>query len=177
MDEWLREILTKSELANNFELRRFDDNSKSTSPMVAYRVKSNIYRIRSLELWGNEQDSFFRIYHAPNINESLKSTLHNIDGNFKGSKYFIDYKASDYIKLLKEIRNVLNNDEIISDCKNNINISKISRFEGLELPDVDVSQEDIMGQVFTWREIISIWEDNSEDNKLKEVLSRNRIYI
>ncbi|MED4634709.1 GIY-YIG nuclease family protein [Peribacillus frigoritolerans] len=37
--------------------------------------------------------------------------------------------------------------------------------------------EEVLGQTFTWKEIIAIWEDNSEENKLKQVLGQNGVYI
>ena len=50
-------------------------------------------------------------------------------------------------------------------------------YEGLVLPDVDVSDTDVLGTGFTWKEIIAIYEDDSEENELKKVLSKPGIYL
>jgi hypothetical protein len=50
-------------------------------------------------------------------------------------------------------------------------------YEGLALPDVDTADCDVLGRVFTWKEIIAISEDQSESNLLKKELSRCGVYL
>jgi len=177
MFDILEEILNKSGIASLFILRVKDDNTGLDTPHVSYRVRPNIYRIRAFELWGNKDDLYFRIYHSKKINGSLKEQLSSVDGVVKSIRNVIDYKSNDYIQLATMVKNILLNNEIINECKNSSTLAKTSRFEGLELPDVDTSIEDVIGQVFTWRDIISIWEDDTEDNNLLKALSRSGIYI
>ncbi|MGG7620820.1 GIY-YIG nuclease family protein [Bacillus coreaensis] len=176
MLEILEPILIKSGLARMFDLRIKDDNTANSRPWVSYRVKSNIYKIRAFELWG-EGPELFRIYHADNMNESLKTLLDSFPEVSTSKRSYTDFKTDDYVTLATKIADILQSDEIILESKANSKLARTSKFEGLELPDVDTSLENVLGQTFTWREVIAIWEDNSEDNKLKKVLRQNGIYI
>lgn len=173
----LEDILSKSELSELFSLKTKDDNTDKENPHIAYRVKPNIYRIRAFELWGNKDDFYFRIYHSKKINYTLKEKLALVTGVIRNIRNVVDYKSSDYIQLAIAIKNILLNNEIINECKNSSTLARTSKFEGLDLPDVDTSQDEVIGQTFTWREIISIWEDDSEDNNLKKKLSKSGVYI
>ena len=177
MFDMLEPILVTSGLAGMFELKQRDDRTSEVTPWVAYRVKPNVYKIRAFELWKTPPNTFFRIYHAPDINENLKMMLESLPDIRKVKNAYIDYQTDDYIELAKKIAEILSSEEIIKDSKATSRHARTSKFEGLELPDVDTAQEEVLGQTFTWREVIAIWEDNSEENKLKEVLSRNGIYI
>lgn len=173
----LKDILSNSGLDELFLLKKDEDLQEYEYPHVNYRVKTNIYRIRSFELWGNKEDFYFRIYHASNIDVTLKEKLNAINGMINNTKDKIDFYVEDYVKLAIDIKNILSNEEVIKECKKNSPRARTSKFEGLDLPDIDTTQNDVLGQTFTWREIISIWEDNSEINELKKSLSRNGIYI
>lgn len=178
MVEELKKILSESELEGLFLHNRTDDNRDRDIPYVSYRVKSNKYRIRAFEIWrANKEESFFRIYHSNKINENLKNKFMGIGNLKKMTKKTIDYKNDDYLSLCKEIKSILLNRDIIKECEKNSSFARTSKFQGLDLPDVDVSQDDVFGQTFTWREIISIWEDGSEDNVLREKLKKNGIYL
>jgi hypothetical protein len=174
----LERILSESGLGSLFELRRKDDRTDQSNPHVAYRVKSNYYRIRSIELWGNKDKYFFRIYHAENMVNKLKSLLSENEYAINSKKLVIDFETEDYIQLAKEIKEILQNEDIINACRHNSRVARTSRFEGLDLPDVDTSSYDnVLGHTFNWREIIAIWEDDSEENELKNLLSNSGIYI
>ncbi|MCJ7689928.1 MAG: GIY-YIG nuclease family protein [Clostridiaceae bacterium] len=177
MIDILEEILLKSELSSLFSLRAKEDNTDKKNPNIDYRVKANIYRIRAFALYGSEDDFYFRIYHSDQINEKLKESLASVNGVISNTGFVVDYKASDYIEIATDIKNVFLNNEIVDECKSSSVFARTSKFEGLNLPDVDTSQEQVMGQTFTWREIISIWEDDSEENNLKKILSKSGIYI
>lgn len=177
MFDVLEPILTTSGLASMFTLKERYDKTNESTPWVKYSVKPNFYKIRAFELWDNEPKRFFRIYHAPDMNEYLKNTLMSLPEVVKKGTYYIDFQAADYLQIATNIAEILASEEIIQESKATSRLAHTSRFEGLELPDVDVSQEEVLGQTFSWREIIAIWEDNSEQNNLKKVLSQNGIYI
>ncbi|MFS0783224.1 GIY-YIG nuclease family protein [Bacillus sp. 1P06AnD] len=173
----LEPILITSGLTSLFELKVKDDNTTQSTPWVAYRVKTNLYKIRAFELWGKDSNVFFRVYHSPSINKNLKNMLVSFPEVIQNKNATIDYRTDNYVMLAKRIADILLSDEIIKECKASSKLARTSKFEGLELPDVDTAQEEVMGQTFTWREIIAIWEDNTEENKLKEILSGNGVYI
>jgi hypothetical protein len=103
--------------------------------------------------------------------------LESVNGKINSKRNVVTFKSLDYIHLSNSIKKILENEEIIKECKETSVIARSSKFEGLDLPDVDTAQENVTGQTFSWREIIAIWEDNSEDNNLKRELSKNGIYI
>lgn len=177
MEEILKKLLQESEISNLFSLSYIDDRLNQKSPMIAYRVKSNDYRIRAFELWGNPKDFIFRIFHSDKINLELKTELASLEGMLKNNKRCIDYKVDNYQDLMSSIKDVLCNEVIIKKCENDCSLSKTSKFSGLKLPDIDTNAEYVMGQQFTWRDIISIWEDDSSENLLKESLKKPGIYI
>ena len=57
-------------------------------------------------------------------------------------------------------------------AKKNVVLTRNSKYEGLSLPDVDTSDQEVIGRVYTWKEIIAIDEDSAEDNQLKKALSK-----
>ncbi|MDN4492161.1 GIY-YIG nuclease family protein [Ureibacillus aquaedulcis] len=173
----LESILVSSGLVSLFEIKKREDNTAETPPWVAYRLKTNIHKIRSFELWKTEPNTIFRIYHAPDMNEGLKTTFESLPGVVKIKSYFIDYQVADFVQLATAIAEILASDEVIKDSKATSRLAHTSKFEGLKLPDVDTSMEDAFGQTFTWKEVIAIWEDKTEENKLKKVLSQNGVYI
>lgn len=179
MLEMLENILNESGLNSIFELRKVDDVVDDSCPSVRYRVKTNIYRIRSFMLHTSGDNLRFRVYHSKDIDKTLKLSLDEL-GDSKARRYS-DLKGSnfeDLVDIAKKIKAILDNSDIIERCKKSAPRATTSQFEGLELPvDIDTSQDDVMGQTFTWRDIISIWEDDSEDNQLKKTLSQNGIYI
>ncbi|MEW9122689.1 MAG: GIY-YIG nuclease family protein [Thermotaleaceae bacterium] len=177
MFDVLEPILINSGIAAMFDLKKKDDRTSEATPWVAYRVKPNLYRIRSFELWKNAPNRFFRIYHADDINESLRNMLKLLPEVKKVTNSYVDYNTDDYLMLATKIADILSSEEIIKESKATSRHARTTKFEGLELPDVDTSQEEVLGQTFTWREVIAIWEDNSEGNNLKKVLSQNGVYI
>ncbi|MFV2047096.1 GIY-YIG nuclease family protein [Metabacillus litoralis] len=178
MFDILANLYNNSGLSDLFDIREKDDKRDRTTPYVSYRVKPNIYKIRAFEVVGTENDFYFRIYHATDMVDDLRESLGSIEG-FQGStkKYLTVFKTADYHSLTCQIKNLLLNKDIIKICKESSSVARMSRFEGLELPNVDTSIIDVMGMTFKWKEIIKIWEDNSEDNYIKKVLSQKGIYI
>ncbi|WP_078431832.1 GIY-YIG nuclease family protein [Metabacillus halosaccharovorans] len=110
--------------------------------------------------------------------DGLKESFAGIEGYEESKKkYLTVYKTTNYDNLAINIKSVLENKEIIKVCKETSSIARMSRFEGLKLPDVDTSINSVMGMTFNWKQIISIWENDEEDNQIKRALSRNGIYI
>lgn len=178
MFDILEGIYIKSGLAGLFDIREKDDKREGTPPYVSYRVKPNIYKIRAFEIVGSEKDFYFRIYHANDMVEDLRESFAAIEGYKESKKKYLSiFKATDYHDLANHIKSVLENKEIINICKESSSIARMSRFEGLKLPDVDTSINEVMGMTFNWKQIISIWESDSEDNQIKKALSRKGIYI
>ncbi|MED4634710.1 hypothetical protein P9443_17695 [Peribacillus frigoritolerans] len=99
MFDVLEPILVTSGLAGIFDLKQRDDHTSEPTPWVAYRVKTNIYKIRSFELWNTAPNRYFRTYHAPDINKSLKTMLKSLPGVKKNTTLFVDYITDDYIQL------------------------------------------------------------------------------
>lgn len=181
MVDMLQTILDESGIKSIFEFKKLDDMSNDSSPYVCYKVKSNIYRIRSFELYKSNNILRFRVKLSKYVDNVLKTNLNELIGVVSNAQRYVDFEAYDldkFIDIGKNIKSILDNNDIIESCKSSAPRAITSQFEGLVLPvDIDTSQDDVIGQTFTWRDIISIWEDNSEDNKLKQALSQNGIYI
>jgi hypothetical protein len=173
----LKDLLNNSGLSTIFQMRREDDNSGLAKPFVAYRVRSNDYRIRAFELWNIQNTKVFRIYHSPDIIAALKSSINEAEGFKNSTNYYSDFNRADLLGLCKDLKAILDDNDIIELCKKSGIYSRSSRFEGLDLPDVDTSDENVVGREFTWKEIIKIIEDTSSDNKLKTMLSQKGIYL
>ncbi|MGL4344953.1 MAG: GIY-YIG nuclease family protein [Cellulosilyticaceae bacterium] len=170
----LKELLISSQLADLFECKKED----ILENFVAYRVARNIYRIRAFELHNLSDGVKFRIYYGDKIPLELKETFKELGTITKGDCLnSLDYKADNYLPLAQQIHDILSNDGILNTCETSRDRAKTSKFEGMALPDVDVTQTEIIGEIFTWRDIIAIWEDASEDNVLKKVLQQDGVYL
>ncbi|MGL5695043.1 MAG: GIY-YIG nuclease family protein [Peptostreptococcaceae bacterium] len=179
MEEKLEYILKKSGLGSMFELKSIHPDHYSNSG-VQYRVKTNIYRIRSFDLYITSGKIRFLIRHSEKMDSILKDTLNEIKevaSNAKGYVDFLSESIEEYAVIASKVKLLLEDSSIIENCNKNKPRAITSKFEGLDLSDIDTSISDVMGQTFTWKDIISIWEDNSEENELKKVLSENGIYI
>ncbi|WGX74991.1 hypothetical protein QJS64_12855 [Paraclostridium bifermentans] len=180
MVDMLQTILNESGIKSIFEFKKLDDMSNNSSPYVCYKVKNNIYRIRSFELYKSNNLIRFRVKLSKHVDNVLKNNLNELSRVVSNAQRYVDFEADaldKFIDIGKNIKSILDNNDIIESCKNSAPRATTSQFEGLDLPDIDTSQDDVIGQTFTWRDIISIWEDDSEDNKLKQALSQNGIYI
>ncbi|WP_270647176.1 GIY-YIG nuclease family protein [Paeniclostridium hominis] len=180
MVDMLQSILDESGIKSIFEFKKLDDMSSNSNPYVCYKVKSNIYRIRSFELYKSNNILRFRVKLSKYVDNVLKTNLNELSEVVSKAQRYVDFEADtldNFIDIGKNIKSLLDNNDIIESCKSSAPRATTSQFEGLDLPDIDTSQDDVIGQTFTWRDIISIWEDDSEDNKLKQALSQNGIYI
>lgn len=146
---------------------------------TALRFNSNDFRIRALEIWDkpNPADSWFRIYHGTQIAPELKELIDNLEG-FKqraSSSRTSDYYG-DPMNITKALSDLLIDGTTEQIVRSNP-LARSSAYEGLLLPDVDVGDVEVLGRTFTWRDLIAINEDNSEDNELRKVLSQAGVYL
>lgn len=170
--ETLRQIYADSLLAEFLEIRRIDDNEDFS----ALRFRRNDFRLRAIEIWGGPSDPFFRVYYAEEAPDEIKAQLALLPGSFRSSSRTTDYRG-DYLAVAKGLHALLSSDTARSAVKRNPVVSLRSGYEGLVLPDVDVSDPDILGRAFTWKELLAIDQDDSDDNVLKNVLSQSGVYL
>ena len=173
----LKSILEESGLSQLFEVKGVDDRTNFPNPHVAYRVQFNLYRIRAFELWGDVNVFKFRIYHGSKLHPVLKERLIQVPGAKNSTNYKIDYEIDDYVALAKMIKDILQENDIVEICKTTSDVAKISQFEGLVLKDIDVTDATVLGRPLDWSQIIAIFEDDSEENVLKEELSKGGVYL
>ena len=172
--EKLKLIYSSSLLSDLFSIKREDINSDRN--FSALRFNTNDFRIRSIEIWENNIESFFRIYHSEKISEEIKNGINQIQPLLRSSKYSSDF-GMDFLDVSKTLYTFLKTETAIEAAKKNRTYAKESSYFGLELPDVDTVDDSIMGKTFTWREIIAINEDDSEENKLKISLCQMGVYL
>lgn len=147
---------------------------------TALRFHSNDFRIRALEIWDkpNSVDGWFRIYHSNQIASELKQLIDNLEG-FKRKTSTVNY--SDFygepLQLASAFGNLLADGSVEQIVRSNPVLTRNSAYEGLVLPDVDVSETNVLGRTFNWKELIAISEDNSEENELRKTLSRPGVYL
>ena len=146
---------------------------------TALRFNSNGFRIRALEIWdkSNPVDSWFRIYHGSRIAPELKELIDGLDG-FKrktSTGHSTDFYGDPQV-IAKALGVLLAAGDIDQIVRTNP-LARSSAYEGLELPDVDVTDTEVLGRTFTWRDLIAISEDVTEENKLRKTLSQPGVYL
>lgn len=173
--EALKNLFTQSSLFSVLSIKKEDDYPERNYSSL--RFNSNEYRIRALEIWQIANGDYLRIYHGSKIATELKSDINNLEGQFRSTQNYSDFKG-DFEKITKSLFDILSNEELIEIIRKNPVFSRnTDYYEGLELPDVDTSDDEIMGKIFSWKELIAINEDTSSDNKLKQALSQCGVYL
>ncbi len=171
----LKKLFSESGLASTFTIkmeRDYPDRNFS-----ALRFESNDFRIRSIEIWDRQtKDSFFRIYHSDKIAPEIKTNLDEIATRLRTQKHYSDY-GGDFSTIASQLAKILSSGTTKEIAKKNVVLTQNSKYEGLTLPDIDTSEPDDLGRVYTWREIIAIDEDQSPENELKQYLSGNGVYL
>lgn len=177
--EQLTQIFNSTRLPSLFSIKKVQFYP-SPKDYTALRFNSNDFRIRALEIYDkpNPSDNWFRIYHGTQIARELKELIDNLEGfKLRASSS----RTTDYYGDPQEITHALSNllvdgkvDEIV---RANPVFTRTSAYEGLVLPDVDVDDDDVLGRTFTWKELIAISEDDSEENKLRRKLSQPGVYL
>jgi hypothetical protein len=143
----------------------------------AVRFTSNPFRIRAIEIWEHQDGPFFRIYHAPEIAGELKEEINKLPNQFRSTASYTDFRGN-FFETAKALRELLISDSSIQAARRNAIYSKNSMYDGLELPDVDIEDDEILGRVFSWREIIAINEEGSgQENRLRTALSQPGVYL
>ncbi len=146
---------------------------------TALRFNSNGFRIRALEIWDkpNPVDSWFRIYHGSKIAPELKELIDGLDG-FKrktSTGHYTDFYG-DPQEISKALGDLLTDGNVEQIVRTNP-LARSSAYEGLVLPDIDVADTEVLGRTFTWRDLIAISEDDSDDNELRKILSQPGVYL
>jgi hypothetical protein len=171
--EKLQELYQESALGSLFEIKIEKDYPDKR--FSAIRLKQNIFRLRSFELWESNDGNFYRIYHGQ-VPSAIKSELNSRSEKFRSTNHYTDFKGNDKA-LFSFFYDLFSSDASKKIANANQVLTKNSAYEGLVLPDVDVTDDDVLGVVFTWKEIIAISEENSEENKLKKKLSQSGVYL
>ena len=148
---------------------------------TALRFQSNDFRIRALEIWDTPAAtcSWFRIYHSPQIASELKQlidNLMNIDERKASATMYTDFYG-DPQQIAIALGKLLADGNVAQIVRANPVVTRNSAYEGLVLPDVDVADETVFGRTFTWKELIAISEDGSDENVLRRALSKYGVYL
>ena len=170
--EELKQIYANSLLSELLLFRKADVYENFSS----LRFKSNRYRIRSLELWDHSDGVFLKIYHAPDISQEVKEAINLIPGKVRSVQNSSDFRGN-FNKIASKLRETLLSEAVATAASSNPIVSRSSGYEGLELPDVDTSEELVLGRVFDWKEILAIQQDESIENQLKKELSKPGVYL
>lgn len=147
---------------------------------TALRFHSNAFRVRALEIWDkpNSSDSWFRIYHSPQIAPELKQLIDNLDSfDLKTSTTIYSDFYGEPQQIANSLAFLLADGGVEQIVRSNPVFTRNNAYEGLMLPDVDVSDTNVFGRTFNWKELIAISEDDSEDNELRRILSQPGVYL
>lgn len=170
----LKQLFAESLLSENFSIRREDENENEK--FASLRFKTNQFRLRAIELWEHPDGQYLRVYHAPEMAPEIKHAISEIDGCFKRIEYAEDFRG-DFFEIAKQVNQVFLSDAAKIACKANPIVSKSAGYEGLELPDIDTSESNILGRCFSWKEILAIHQDDSDKNELRKALSQSGVYL
>lgn len=170
--EVLRQLYADSLLAEVFSIRKEDDHNDHSS----LRFVTNDFRIRAIEMWEHADGEYFRIYYAPEASNEIKAEIGKLPGQFRSNSYATDYRGN-YLETAKGLRALLNSDSAKQAAQKNPVFARGFGYEGLILPDVDTSDDEILGRAFNWKEVIAIDQDVSSNNALKQVLSQCGVYL
>lgn len=172
----LKQIYVSSRLPDVLKFKV--DEYRPSRDFTAVRFQTNKFRIRSVEIWEGGGSPWFRIYYGHLIAPELKNLIDSLEGFTRrtATTTYTDYYG-DPEALAEALAKVLidGGDEIVA--RATPVLARNSTYEGLELPDVDVSDTEVLGRTFTWKELLAIDEDTTEDNELKRVLSQHGVYL
>lgn len=172
--EELNKIFNDAQLKEIFTVKKEDDYPERKYSSL--RFLPNEYRIYAIEIWEIAKGKFFRIYHSHNIATEVKEAIDDINGQFRAAQKYIDFKG-DFHQIANDLFNSLNTDALLQAAKDNQTLTKNAAYEGLALPDIDVSDREVLGRVFNWKEILAISEETTEENLMLKELSKNGVYL
>jgi|SRR6185369_3190781 len=173
----LEQIFAATHLPQVLSVRRVD-YLPAPKDYTTLRFESNEYRVRAIEIWDRTPECWFRIYHSPKIAPELKNLIDSLEGfSLKTSTAtYTDY-FGDSQQIAVAFGSLLVDGSVHQIVKSNPVVTRNSAYEGLTLPDVDVTDTSVLGRTFTWKELIAIEEDTSDENELKRTLSRPGVYL
>lgn len=173
----LKQIFASSRLPEVLSIRVVDYYAPPRE-FTALRFTSNQYRLRAIEIWEGSGEPWFRIYHSEKIAPELKGLIDGLEG-FRRKTSTANYSDyfGDFQQLAVSLGNLLLEGGVDLIAKTNPVFTRNSAYEGLQLPDVDVSETEVLGRTFTWKELLTIDEDTSEANALKRTLSQPGVYL
>jgi hypothetical protein len=176
--EQLLQIFSATNLPTKLNVKRVE--YAAIKDFTALRFMSNDFRIRALEVWdrSNPSEGWSRIYHGAQIAPELKQMIDNMGGFVRKTStlHYSDFYA-DMTQVATALGDLLADDRVESFVQANPVVTRNSAYEGLVLPDVDVSETEVLGQTFTWKELIAISENDAEENELRKVLSQPGVYL
>lgn len=172
--EELKRLYFKSGLNEVFSVKREDDYPEKK--FSSLRFSSNDFRIRAIEIWEHPKGSFLRIYYSKKIAFEVKEAIDSIEGKISTAKAYSDFRI-DFDVVVNQLSSILKSDALIKVAQNSPILTKNTAYEGLSLPDVDVSESEVLGRTFSWKEIIAISEEITEENKLFSELSNCGVYL
>lgn len=170
--EELKIIYANSLLSELLSPRKEDEYENFSS----LRFKSNKYRVRAIELWDHAEGVFLKIYHAPEMPQAIKETINQIPGILRSLQNSSDFRGN-FIEIATKLHEALLSEPVVAAVVSSPIVSRSFGYEGLELPDVDTSDEQILGRIFDWKEILAIYQDESRENILKNELSKFGVYL
>lgn len=174
--EQLKQIYVSSRLPEVLSFKT--DDYKVTKDFTAVRFETNKFRIRAIEIWEGGGNPWFRIYYSHLIAPELKALIDTLEGFTRktATTIYTDYYGEPEA-LAEALARVLmdGGDEIVA--RATPVLARNRTYEGLELPDVDVADTEILGRTFTWKELLAIDEDVTAENELKRLLSRPGVYL
>jgi hypothetical protein len=170
--ETLRQLYSDSLLSEVFLVKKEEDFEDHSN----LRFVTNEFRIRSIEIWEHADGQYFRIYYSPEAPDVIKSEIAELPGRFKSKKDCTDFRGN-FPDVAKGLRRILNSEAAQTAAQLNPIVARGFGYEGLVLPDVDPSDDEVLGRTFTWKEIIAIEQDSSDDNPLKKALSQCGTYL
>jgi hypothetical protein len=154
----LEKIITGSPLVTMFQ-HRGTDSVDAKICHARWSISSNPYRIRKFELWNRPEGLTFRVYHAQEMPAEVRAALLEIESRVNFTKDTMEFRGSDLSVIVSNIAAVLADQGLLDVAKLTYVPARTSKFEGLDLPDVDITGKDILCRPFNWRQIIKIWED------------------
>jgi hypothetical protein len=144
----LQQIFTSSRFVEVLTSRIVDFKG----PFTALRFQSNTYRLRAIEIWEGNGKPWFRIYYSDKISPELKALIDGVNGFERktSTTNYTDYYG-DPEAIAAAVGNILIDGGAGLVTTTTPVLTKNSAYEGLPLPDVDVSETDVLGRTFTWK--------------------------
>ena len=136
LTEKLEKIVTKSGLIELFPKQEIRPVPTENPSHVKWMTSGNVYPIKSFELWDKKSGLVFKIFHSPKMDERIISELQQISDEKSDST--IDFRSGDLQEIATKIYEILSNPDLLKIAHDNPIRARISKFEGLALPNIDL---------------------------------------